>query len=83
MRNSFDPLRAQVRYRQHDLEVAADHARLVRAARRSRAWLPRRVRLLTRRDACRLRAEVTAFVAGAAPADQRPFETMSAGTWRR
>lgn len=78
MQNSLDALQAQVRYRQHDLEADADRARLARAARR-----PRRVRSLSRRDTRRLHAEVIAFVAGAAPVDQRPFETMSAGTWRR
>jgi hypothetical protein len=78
MRSSLDALRAQVRYRQHDLEAEADRARQSRAARR-----PRRTRLLNRRAARRLHAEAAAFVAGTAPADQRPFETMNAGTWRR
>ena len=77
MQNSLDALRAQARYRQHDLEAEADRARLSRATR------TRRVRPLSRRDARRLSAEVAAFVAGTAPADQRPSETMSAGTWRR
>jgi len=77
MQSSLDALQAQARYRQHDLEADADRARLARAARR-----PRRARL-SRRDARRLHAEITAFVADAAPVDQRPFETMSAGTWRR
>ena len=77
MENSLDALRAQVRYRRHDLEVEADQARLARAVR------SRRARLFTRRDARRLHAEVAAFVAGAAHADQRPFETTSAGTRRR
>jgi hypothetical protein len=77
MQNSLDALQAQVRYRQHDLEVEADRARLSRAAR------TRRVRLLSRRDARRLSAAATAFVAGTAPADQRPYETTSVGTWRR
>ncbi|HEY3606463.1 MAG TPA: hypothetical protein VGL06_03135 [Pseudonocardiaceae bacterium] len=75
MENSLDALRAQVRYRQHDLAVEADQARLARAVRsRPGPWL------FTRRDARRLHAEVAAFVAGAAPADQRPIETTSAGT---
>jgi hypothetical protein len=78
MENSLDALRAQVRYRRHDLEVEADQARLARAVRSRRG-----PRLFTRRDARRLHAEVTAFVAGAAPADQRPVETTSAGTRRR
>jgi hypothetical protein len=75
MQSSLDALRAQVRYRQHDLEADADRARLARAARR--------VRLFSRRDARRLHAEIAAFIAGAPPVDQRPFETMPTGTWRR
>jgi hypothetical protein len=78
---NLDALQAQVRYRRHDLEVEADRARQARVARSGRVRLF--TRLVTRRDARRLRAEVTAFVAGTAPADQRPFETMSVGTWRR
>jgi hypothetical protein len=78
MQNSLDALSAQARYRQHDLEADADRARLARAARRSR-----RVRLLGRREVRRLHAEVTAFVAGAVPVDQRPFETTSVGARRR
>jgi hypothetical protein len=75
MQSWLDALQAQVRYRRHDLEADADRARLARVTRR--------VRLIGRRDARRLHAEVSAFLAGAAPVDQRPFETMSAGTWRR
>jgi hypothetical protein len=77
MRHSLDALQAQVRYRRHDLEAEADRARLSRAVR------SRRARLFTRRDARRLHAEVAAFVAGAAPADGRTFETTSVSTWRR
>jgi hypothetical protein len=77
MQNSLDALQAQVRYRRRDLEAEADRARLSRAAR------TRRVRPLSRRYARRLSVEVAAFVAGTAPADQRPFETTSVGTWRR
>jgi hypothetical protein len=77
MQNSLDALQAQARYRQHDMEAEADRARLSRAAR------TRRSRLLSRGDIRRLSAEVAAFVAGTAPADQRPFETTSVGTWRR
>jgi len=75
MQSSLDALQAQVRYRRHDLEAQADRARLARATRR--------VRLIGRRDARRLHAEVSAFLAGAAPVDQRPFETTNVGTWRR
>ena len=78
MENSLDTLRAQVRYRRHDLEIEADQARLARAVRSRRG-----PRLFTRREARRLHAEVAAFVAGAAPADQRPIETASAGNRRR
>ncbi len=75
MENSLDALRAQVRYRRHDLEVEAEQARLARAVRSRRG-----PRLFTRRDARRLHAEVAALVADAAPTDQRPFETTRLGT---
>jgi hypothetical protein len=71
----LDALQAQVRYRRHDLEAEADRARLARATRR--------VRSFGRRDARRLHAEIAAFIAGAAPVDQRPLATMTVGTWRR
>lgn len=63
MMNSLDALNAQVRYHRRDLEQAADRARLAAAAR------PRRFRILTSRDADRLRSDVAELIVGATPID--------------